>query len=169
MVIITGQKPYGKCDVVPGLFYVATWFFHFDYLPLVPMGTRLILNQTGDTYRFIKLPFSPRSLLYAWSRAAFLLAGIIAWICTIAALNDQHAGNENDWIMPLLIAIFVTLAFLFVMLYPRRKLPPFARACQLAQIANLNDRGWAALNVLYGHDITDRPGDSSQTDILSLR
>ena len=54
--------------------------------------------------------------------------------------------------------------FALVMIYPRRRMPSYARACTLAQHAQLNERGWAALNVLYGRDPLEMPG---ATDLFS--
>jgi len=36
MVIVWGSRLYGKVDVVPGFFHVATRFGHVYYLPLIP-------------------------------------------------------------------------------------------------------------------------------------
>jgi hypothetical protein len=51
VIIIWGSRLYGKTDEVPGLVQVATRFGHFDYLPLIPMGSHLIFEETGDGRR----------------------------------------------------------------------------------------------------------------------
>lgn len=160
MYLHFGQRPFGKCDVVPELFYVATWFFHTNFVPLVPLGTRLILGQSGKTYQTLRIPFSLKSLLYAWFRTA-LLAGMAAFgIMALMALSDPQ---QHDWDFqtPALFAAFCGILFALVMIYPRRKKPSYSRACQLAHLANLDDRGWAALNVLYGRDPFEKPADAA--------
>jgi len=165
MVVIHGTRPFGKCDVVPELFYVATWFWHIDYLPLIPLGSKLVLSQRGDQYHVVSIPVSLKSIAYAWMRAALLVGGIIAWIIALVALNDPQMGRELGAVWPLGAALGCSLAFVLVMVYPRRKMPSYKRAAQLAQIAQFTDRGWAALNVLYGRDPQERPG---QTDVLRV-
>ena len=166
MVIITGQKPYGKCDVVPGLFYVATLFFHFDYIPLIPLGTKLILSQKGKQYFAINLPFSFKSLALAWSRAGLLVASIVFGALTLIVLDQHQWALHEDAVSNLVLTLFCGVLCAFLMIYPVRRMPSYERACELARIAGLNDTGWAALNVLYGRDPFDRP---SQTDTLSVR
>jgi len=158
MYIHFGQKPYGKCDVVPELFYVATWFFHFDYIPLVPMGTRLILGQSGNTYHVINIPFSLKSLAYAWLRLASFGAMVGCAIAALTMIDDaQRFGDWTSVEMSAISAAFFGILFAFLMIYPRRKMPTYERACQLARHAKLNEKGWAALNVLYGRDPLEIP------------
>lgn len=161
MYVEFGQRPYGKCDVVPELFYVATWFFHVNYVPLVPMGTRLVLGQSGKKYHVVRIPFSFKSLLFAWVRTA-CLAGIISFaIAALIAYSDHN--RLEDALLLILLTAFCGILFAFFMIYPRRKMPSYERACRLAELAGLNDRAWAALNVLYNRDPLDRPNPSNFT------
>ena len=155
MVVIHGTRPFGKCDNVPELFYVATWFFHVDYIPLVPTGTRLVLGQSGNQYQVIQLPPSVKSIFLAWIRAAGFLGSIIAWIVVLVAMNDRQARREMGWETPLFFAVVCTTALVLSMILKFRK-PSYKRACELAQIAHLSDVGWAALNVQYGRDPLER-------------
>ena len=72
-------------------------------------------------------------------------------------------------LLPITVALFCALMYAFLMLYPCRKMPSYERACKLANLAGLNERGWAALNVLYGRDPMDRPGNPPGPDVLTLR
>ena len=162
--MVIGERPYGKCDVVPELFYVATWFTHINYLPLTPLETRLVLGQQGETYRVIAMRLSIKSIFWAWSRT---VSGGVAIIAGISALGSWVASPHPDASgVQALVTAISGMYFAFAMLYPRRRMPSYARACKLAEIAGLDDRGWAALNVLYGRDPLDRPG---QKDVLTLR
>jgi hypothetical protein len=62
-------------------------------------------------------------------------------------------------LLPVTVALFCGIVFAFLMIHPRRKMPSYQRACQLAKLAGLNERGWAALNVLYGRDPLDPPAN----------
>lgn len=45
MVIFFGTARYGQADVVDKRFSVATEFFHIFYIPVLPLGTRLVFDQ----------------------------------------------------------------------------------------------------------------------------
>ena len=155
MYIHIGSHPYGTCDVVPELFYVATWFGHFDYIPLIPLQTNLVLGKTGNQYHVVKLPLSVKSILLAWSRVGTFAGIVTLGILGLIEYGDHH--NAQDATLYWGSAALLGLLYAFLMIYPRKKMPSYERACQLAQFANLNDTGWAALNVLYGRDPFDRP------------
>jgi hypothetical protein len=165
-MIVFGTRPYGKCDVVPELFYVATWFFHVDYLPLIPTGSRLILGHSGNSYQVVKIPFSFKSLFLAWARTAFCMGTIGTGIWAVAAICDPKEARETGLVLPITIALFCTMMFVFLMVYTRRKMPSYERACQLATIAGFTETGWAALNVLYGRDPLDRPDQIPQAGVM---
>jgi hypothetical protein len=122
------------------------------------MGTRLILGQTGKTYRFVNIPFSLKSLAYAWLRGASFGAMIG---CAIAALTSiDNAQRFGDWAnveMWGICAAFFGILFAFLMIFPGRRMPSYERACELGRLAKLNEKGWAALNVLYGRDPFEIP------------
>jgi hypothetical protein len=166
-MIVFGTRPYGKCDVVPELFYVATWFFHVDYMPLIPTGSRLILGQSGNQYQVVKIPLSFKSILLAWARAAFCVAMIGTGFWAVITMLDAKQARETGLLLPVMVALFCTAIFAFLMLYPRRKMPSYERACKLAAMAGLNERGWAALNVLYGRDPLEKPGNAAQLGNLA--
>ena len=44
--MIYGYWLYGHVDYVPGMFHVATRFFHFFFFPLVPLRTFVVLEGT---------------------------------------------------------------------------------------------------------------------------
>jgi hypothetical protein len=162
MYIVTGQKPYGTCDVVPELFHVATVFFHVNYAPLIPLRSMIILEKRGDEFYGVNIPMSFKSVLLAWGRMIAFLAmmgfGIFALI-----LWESHRRRANPWI-PTWLAVASGLVFLLLMIIPRRK-ASYARACELGRLANLSDQGWAALNVMYGRDPLDGSGGDGK-DLL---
>ena len=155
MVIITGEKPYGTCDVVPDLFYVATIFFHFDYIPLVPLRSMLITRKQGGTYYGVQIPMSFKSVLLAWGRMGTFFAGVILWIIALVQMNDRF--GDGGW-AEALFALAATAVFLVLMIVPRKRRPSYERACKLARLANFTPTGWAALNVLYGRDPLEGTG-----------
>lgn len=81
MILIWGSGMYGKCDEVPGVCHVATQFGHLWYLPLIPMGTYAIIEKHDDgSFNGAKIPFSFKSFLLGWFRAAAIV-GLISGAC----------------------------------------------------------------------------------------
>jgi hypothetical protein len=75
-VIIFGiNRLFGRTDRIPGLLFVATAFLHVFFIPLIPMGTYLVMEKDDEWehFRGIRIPFSIKSLLYAWGRAIAVL------------------------------------------------------------------------------------------------
>src|SRR5215207_6184396 len=90
-MIIFGTRLYGKVDHVPGLFYVATKFFHVQFVPLVPAGSFLIIDDGSE--RGVAIGVSGKSILVAWLRAALVVGGIVAVVLGVMALSE---GRESD-------------------------------------------------------------------------
>ena len=167
MYIHIGKRMYGKCDVVPELFYVATTFFHFDFFPLVPLESRLVFGGdgkisvvNGKVIRGMKIPLSVKSIFYAWARVGAFITSVsltvmaVSEACDGGGMGGQQNGEGGGLAV---LAGASILAYTFLMIYPRRMKPSYRRASQLAALAKLDERGWAALNVLYGREIDERP------------
>jgi hypothetical protein len=89
-------------------------------------------------------------------------------IYAIVELSDDRVGvNAQDWMEPAVFVAACWLAFAFLMVYPRKRKPSYERAGKLAQHANLSETGWAALNVMYGRSVEERPG-SQRSDYSRL-
>jgi len=91
-MIIFGTRYYGKVDEVPGLFHVATRFLHIWFIPLIPLGSILILAKSGNSIHGAKIPLSFKSILIAWLRAAVLAAAFSAAFASIYTF-----ANAKDW------------------------------------------------------------------------
>lgn len=88
MVIIYGTRFYGKVQAC-GSSHVGTQFVHLYYLPLIPIGTHLILEQNADgTHKGLKTAFSFRSMLAAYLRVWGPIAVIAAICIGMSALSD---------------------------------------------------------------------------------
>jgi hypothetical protein len=85
-MIIVGVRNFGGTDQVPGLFHVQTRFFHFDFIPLVPLGSYLMIDvrSMNDARRkrlAIEIPVSIKSIAVAWVRflATAAMIGAFVW------------------------------------------------------------------------------------------
>src|SRR5438128_80911 len=77
MLIVFGQKNYGKVDQVPGLFHVVTEFFHLYYVPVIPLKSYLMLDGDGAAVHRAPIKLNLKSILMAWLRALFVAAFVI--------------------------------------------------------------------------------------------
>ncbi|MBY0456035.1 MAG: hypothetical protein K2V38_01715, partial [Gemmataceae bacterium] len=80
MVIITGEKAYGKVDRVPGLCYVVTMFAHLNFIPLFPLRSYIVIegSEEGDQFRGKQVAISVKSMAAGYARAWLGLVALIA-------------------------------------------------------------------------------------------
>ena len=90
MIIVWGSRLYGKVDEVPGMFYVATKFAHLWYIPLIPLGTHLILGEDDDGgWEGVKIPFSIKSLFVAWARTGLVIFSLWCLFGIVMSVIDM--------------------------------------------------------------------------------
>lgn len=93
--LVYGSGTYGRVDRAEGLFHVVTRFGHLWYLPLIPLGSRMVVTgEDCPTYER-PLPLSGRSILTAYVRsygglAAVLAAAASSFFLADAALLSVH-------------------------------------------------------------------------------
>ncbi len=149
MIFIFGHRLYGKVDAIPGVGHVATKFFHFDYVPLVPTESWLVTAQSGKTWRGVKIPLSAKSVFVAWSRPAAIVAAVIGGVMILMATLDKR----TDPPMAVAGGVIMVAAIAFAVVTYKLKWfsrASYARACQVAKHARMNDHGLAALAAAYG-------------------
>jgi hypothetical protein len=147
MYIVWGSKLMGRCDVVPGLFHVETKFGHIYYLPLIPTASWLVLSKSGKGFRGVPIPLSVKSILLAWARAAFFLAGLIFALIALMMALDKHAEN---WLLPALGAAAAWGVGAVISYLPLFTRASANRAYQLAQKVGVNQQGYAMIQKIYG-------------------
>jgi hypothetical protein len=108
MIIIWGQRNYGKVDKVGDFCYVATQFGHLWFIPLIPIQTYIVIagSETDDGFKGVPIGFSAKSILIAWLRAALIIATpilfFLALVSTVEALKGSAAGLVGaafQWLM----------------------------------------------------------------------
>lgn len=91
MLIVYGTRFYGKVRAC-GSSYLSTQFIHVWYVPLIPIGTHLVLQENEDGgHRTIKTPFSVKSMLAAYLRVWGPIAAIAA-----ACLGYSAVTSSSD-------------------------------------------------------------------------
>ena len=87
--VAVGTGVYGKCDQVQNVGYVAHYFFHLGYSPLIPLKSVFVLERDESQ---IKLPFSFKAMFFGYLRAFLVwcmgIAGLVA-LFALAGKNTQ--------------------------------------------------------------------------------
>jgi hypothetical protein len=153
MIIIFGSRLYGKVDEVPGLFHVATRFGHAWYLPLIPMGSYLVLGQEGDQWHGASIGLSVKSLLIAWLRVVLFIAAIgcvIAAIMRGTAAPQRGAAAAPWWPYALAAPILLGL-WLWAMMGEAFRRASHNRAMALSRRVGLGEVVNALIDLHFGH------------------
>lgn len=88
MLIIYGTRMYGRIEECGGS-YLGTRFVHLWYLPVVPIGSHLVLRSHGDgSFQGIAVPLSLRSVVAAYLR----VWGVVLMLCCLLALGAALVG-----------------------------------------------------------------------------
>jgi hypothetical protein len=79
-MIIFGVRLFGKSEIVPGVFFIVTRFFHICFIPLLPMQS-FVIFEGGDGVALPGLHWG--SISMAWLRGLLLVGaavlGYMAW------------------------------------------------------------------------------------------
>jgi hypothetical protein len=92
-----GELHYGKVDVVPDLCHVATRFLHVNFVPIIPLGSEIVVTGTSESggVQRLKTALSLKSVLIAWVRAGLYLAltaGVIGGVIVTADYFQKRHG-----------------------------------------------------------------------------
>ena len=123
-------------------------FFHIDYLPLVPSQSWLVFQQSGKTWRGVKIPLSPKSLLIAWGRTASIVAGVGGLLMALATSSGGQSFNATTAEL-ILLSLAGWGFFAFSKLHKSVTRASYPRACELARLAKLPDNLLVALAQAY--------------------
>ena len=71
--LVFGSRLFGKTDEVPGLFHVATAFWHIWFFPLYPIRSHLVFEESWSGWEGVPLTLHPKSLLLGYARALLVV------------------------------------------------------------------------------------------------
>ena len=157
-MIVFGTRMYGKVDQVPGLFHLATEFFHMQFVPLGPVRSYLMLDGPGN--QAIRVGLSGKSILFAYLRAFIVVACIVALFWGL-----EHHREPNGLLIAMTIAVLCVPLFFSTYLLSR---PSPLRAFRLATQAGLPmgmlaDHYAKTLNSEQLEDLARRAGIAGDT------
>lgn len=144
ILLFCGARAYGRTDVVPRTFYVATRFVHIFFVPLIPMGSLLVFHGQGDPLTGIPIPLSAKSVLLGWIRGACVVFTVFP--ATLATAPGPGVNRVAC------LVIAGVAASVLVASYAVRRInrPTYERAHQLALLAGLTEPAIAQLRREYG-------------------
>jgi hypothetical protein len=147
MIIIWGARLYGKVDEVPGMFHVATKFGHVWYIPLIPMGSHIVLERTGQGWRGLPVPLSGKSILAAWLRGLGIAGMIFSAIgMMVTATDPKGYGPLMTAATVFAVALGVTI---FAFCSKSLRHASYERAVQLGEKLGLSDEGRILLELRF--------------------
>lgn len=112
MIIVYGTRFYGRVREC-GRSFVGTQFVHIYWIPLIPIGTRLVLEEVGGQYRTLNTGFSFTSMMAGYLRIWGPLALIGALCIGIGGVQDLAEDREMTGALVLgAFTAFVSLALL---------------------------------------------------------
>jgi hypothetical protein len=138
----TGRLPYGKCDIVPGELFVATVFQHIAWLPVIPLGSEVIVEGSIESYddfiqslklrwRSVPFAFSFKSYFLAWLRTGLLVVIIAATIYVgyllILWLNGFRPNAETCFSIAIIGIAFAFNRLSFALAYANPKRADYLR------------------------------------------
>jgi hypothetical protein len=147
MIVIWGSGVYGKVDEVPRLFHVATRFGHLYYVPLIPLGSVVVLQNSPDGFYGVSIPFSGKSIILAWLRAVLVLGAIAGVVYGAIQLFD---GNYNQGAGFLLGAAIALGGWVYSKKARNINRASYARAVQLGELLDMSEEARLMIEVAYG-------------------
>ena len=153
MIFIWGSRLYGRVDDMPGGLHVATKFGHLWFIPLIPMGSTLVIEKDRSQYRGVPIPMSFKSILLAWTQAALIVAGIALIIVGLSLCGSNAPRHRPDPLVGGLCAGAGLVALIGTWGVGRLgfiRRASYARAVQLAEHAGMSEEGLIMIEAAYG-------------------
>ena len=92
-----GEHMYGVVDQVPGVMHVATRILHFNFVPLVPLGSVVAVDKriSGEPI-YVKTRFNLKSVVFAFLRLALLWGSIGLVMFSIIVFDLEQNGLKKN-------------------------------------------------------------------------
>ncbi|MEM7456846.1 MAG: hypothetical protein AAF456_21055 [Planctomycetota bacterium] len=144
-MIIFGTNTFGGTDEVDDLFKVKTQFFHVWFVPLIPISSYLVVDESMGSFNGIRIPFSIKSMLIAWSRTALFFSSIFAMIGV--AINAGNIASAAFCVLAAIICIAMLIASYAVRAITHAS---YERAIQLIHSAGIAPQLTPVVNQVFG-------------------
>lgn len=137
MFIHGGVGLYGKVDQVPGLFHVATRFFHLYWVPLIPLKSIVVRERKSGDQEGPSVGLNGKSILFTWLRLTLLGFGIGACVGILMFGVRMLEGGRPPWSRLAIVCLVAALFFyLLYASYGFTRARPL-RALELARVVGV--------------------------------
>jgi hypothetical protein len=105
--IIWGKRLYGKVDQGANQIHVATLFFHIWFCPIFPLQSYIVFENESkeDDFRGIVIGVNFKSIMAAYLRFIFGIAGLILTLLGMFTLFDKSGKMISESLIRLLLGI----------------------------------------------------------------
>ncbi len=92
-----GKRLYGFVDGIPGVFHVATFFYHVAWFPVVPVESWIFVTDSCgyDEARSMPIGLNLQSVVVGWVRAIIIVIGALAILACLGVLTAAVAGRAS--------------------------------------------------------------------------
>lgn len=138
-----GEHQYGVVDQVPGVMHVATRILHFNFFPIIPLGSVVAVDKkVAGEQILVKTRFSLKSVVFAYLRIALLWGAIGLGFVTLLMFDVQRVPRARNlpWFQsPALVAGAMSLAAFIGWWWSHRLTHAgYARAIELADAVGMD-------------------------------
>jgi len=123
---------YGRVDEVPGLFYVATKFGHILRIPVIPLGSHIVVDEAKDGWRGMPIGLSWKSVLAAYLRGLFMGVGVLLMVAGGIGYFSSASGAGGAALASRLFGfgtVSVAIGLISCMLWARPTKARFEQLC----------------------------------------
>jgi len=108
---VYGERLFGRVHRTPGLFYVATMFWHINFVPLVPVRSYVVLegSEKDEGFQGARIPLSFKSVLAGYLRGWLGAAAIFTGCVGAFAATSFYVGVQGAGVL----AVFAVAAAMF--------------------------------------------------------
>ncbi|MCE9557203.1 MAG: HEAT repeat domain-containing protein [Planctomycetes bacterium] len=141
---------------MPGRFYVSTKFLHIFFVPLIPLGSWVVINETDRGWEGKQIGVSLLSILMAWFRAAIVL--VYLGIAVKMFIDMFGSRMPLEGVHAVMFAGLSLLCMVAFRLSYRLSVASTKRAQQLALKLGYSEAEAARIDVPRGTRALGRPG-----------
>jgi hypothetical protein len=118
--VVYGIDVFGRVDRVKGNggFSVGTRFFHIWWVPVIPLGSYVIVDEWEEGFQGVHIPLNLKSLLFAWGRGALGVAGVFSLLLMLVTSNVEQRVFFP--VVACAAAGLIALSYLFTRASPHR-------------------------------------------------
>ena len=98
--LLCGTRFFGKTEDVPGVFHIATKFFHLNFVPLYPKGSYLVIDKPMSPSTRgqvgVAIPLNMKSVGLAWARGVAWVTFVFSTVYAMGTSDGSYSEPQPD-------------------------------------------------------------------------